>query len=132
MILIRQMPQELISRDYCKLLYTTRCKPKSINDNKIPAFKLLPEDLAFDSYVQDFFKSHKKDKRLYSHTAREAAEAFQKGSRPEHGESLSTAQKIKNKILNRVETLILNKNGMNKTIKTDDYLTTPDFKDIVL
>ena len=56
------MPQELINRDYCKLLYTTRCKPKSINDNKIPAFKLLPEDLAFDSYVKDFHKSHKKDK----------------------------------------------------------------------
>ena len=49
------MPQELIDRDYCRALYATRCKPKSMNDtHKIPAIKELYEDMTFDSYVQDY------------------------------------------------------------------------------
>ena len=108
-------PNELLNRGYCKELYVTRLSraPKQpfSKSFSVP----VPEGkLFYNPYKGDLKPINVDWEPAFSQTAHDAMYAFSRGSLPEHGKNLTMMQKIKNRILNHIETKQLKERGLNK------------------
>ena len=109
------LPIELAKRGYCQELYAKRLSvQKQPFSKSIPVLPHEPEKLFYNPYKGDF-KPIKVDwEPTFSPTAHDAMYAFSRGSLPEYGKNLTMMQKIKNRILNLIETKQLKERGLNK------------------
>lgn len=104
-----RMPNDLVARGYCRGLYNERCtRNSSIGSQQYAQMQggLYHRDLvSFKEPFVNFERFGAPANALF---------AFSKGTRPEYGKSLSRVDVIRNKILNKLETMMLNLKGENK------------------
>ena len=109
--IINQMPVELVKRDYCPLLYYQRCGETDFDDNM-----RLHKSIQKEQYLQDLTFNPERPQFFVENETEYAKEAFRKGYRPEYGENLTKTKGFKNKVLNRLESLVLALFDKNKVV----------------
>ena len=109
------LPIELAKRGYCEKLYAERLSraPKQ-PFSKSFSVPVPEEKLFYNPYKGDLKPINVDWEPAFSQTAHDAMYAFSRGSLPEHGKNLTMMQKIKNRILNHIETKQLKERGLNE------------------